>query len=104
MGWSNYIIIPSLKLKIEINRNIEEGVAYPDLPDEPYCDIHKPLKSTTLSDIGDLVSYYKKVPYIEYKDELLIIWLNYRGIKYIILSEADKRLEQYKGYNILNII
>lgn len=102
MGWSNYVIIPEWKMMFEVSKYIDEEAEYPTLTGEPLCDTHKPIKDVTLSDIGDLIYYSKKVPYIEYKDELLIMWLNYREIEHIIISENDERLKQYKNYKVVH--
>jgi hypothetical protein len=97
-----YVIIPSLKLAIEISRNIEEE-EYPDLTDEPFCDVHKPLKDITLSDMGNLIQYYEKVPYIDDKDSFILHWLEHRDIEYELIDEYkfEENKEKYKDYNIL---
>lgn len=123
MGWSNYIIIDSLKLVIETNREVDDIEHYEKdaltkmiNTEDDDCfvdDISTDMRDKKISDItiGDLTSLYnahKNASIIigMHCDKFLLYWLKTRRIDYKIKSEHGINIQQYNdnGYTILKRI
>ena len=121
MGWSNYVVIPKLKLAIEVSREIDEGDNY-EYEDqaEKFFDItkfimeevsfecfEKPLHEITLEDLTDVLRIAKEsadtLMYLYHLDKLLIYWLISRNIKFEIISEFqfNERKDEFKDFKII---
>ena len=123
MGWTNFIIIPKLKLIIEISRQIDEISDYQKnalnfLTDEEriyeieeYNIENKYSKDLTIKDLTQMFSVYEQANGISgmESDKFFLYWLETKGIEYIIESEftikENNKLESYKneGYTILRM-
>ena len=124
MGWTNYIVIPSLKLAIEISRNVDdiydhesEGLENVVNKDDiyggecgdgelEYVDIGNiEINKLTVRHISTLYRAYETVRSIEGidVDKLLLFWLKNRMIEYYIKSEFDVNVEKLKsdGYIVI---
>jgi len=121
MSWSNYIIIPKLKLIIEVSRDIDEGEYY-EYEDEAknffdlieyireefdYDSLETPLKSITLKDLSHILQVARKsvdaLLHIYDYDYLLIYWLISRNIKFEIMNEFEfnEKKNKFKDYKII---
>lgn len=114
MGWSNFIIIPDMKLVIETNRDVEEFEDYrkraledaiSEEPDELAEMDDVKITDMTLRDLKALYTAYERMQAIagfEY-DKLLLFWLDDRNIHYEIKSEHQVDTEEYEnnGYHII---
>jgi len=123
MGWTNFIIIPKLKLIVETSRQIDEIPDYQKnaldfLTDEEriyeiekYDIKNKIVKNISIEDISQLFSIYEQANNIVgmESDKFLLYWLETKGIEYEIKSESqikeNNKLESYKneGYTILRM-
>jgi hypothetical protein len=120
MGWSNYIIIPKLKLIVEVSRNIYEIPEHQKksldyltdeerlFEQEEYGVENKNIKSISLKDITLLFNIYGYANNISgmNPDKFFLYWLESKNIKYEILSEfeiSDKLEEYKKTYTILRL-
>jgi len=124
MGWTNYIIIPKLKLIVETGRNISESHDYQNEAldyltaeerafdeDEEREMSNISITDITMKDISLLYTMYEKSRLISEMepDRLFLYWLESKGISYEILSEFDildsGKMEQYikSGYTILRM-
>lgn len=116
MGWSNYLILPKLKLAIEISRHTEELEEYrryalEEAIGEESIDLDEmdqvKLTEITLKDLTVLYTAYDRMQRIagmEY-DKLLLFWLEHRDIDYEVKSEHQVNIDEYKkkGYKIIRI-
>ena len=116
MGWSNYIIIPDMKLAIQTTRYVEELEDYikkaledaiDEEPDELAEMDNVKITDVTLRDLKALYTAHERMRSIaefEY-DKLLLFWLENRDIRYEIKSEYQVDIDEYKndGYNIIEI-
>ena len=116
MGWSNYIIIPSWKIIIETNRNVQDIEDYiKEAIDKmiDYCiDIgvdNSDLKVSdiTVKDLCALASAYDNASALSQLDvdKIFLYWLERKNIEYEIKSEYNVDIKQYEenGYNIIRI-
>ncbi len=123
MGWTNFIIIPKLKLIIETSRQIDEIPDYQKnalnfLTDEEriyeieeYDIENKYTKDLTVKDLTQIFSVYEQANNISgmESDKFFLYWLETKGIDYEIESEfvikENNKLESYKndGYTILRM-
>lgn len=118
MGWTNYIIIPKLKLIVETNRSINEISDYQkkslnylineDRYEEDQDIENKNIKNISIKDLTLMFNIYEKSTDIVGLecDKFLLYWLELRNIKYKILSEfeiSDKLEEYEKTHTILRI-
>ncbi len=123
MGWTNFIIIPKLKLIIEIRRQIDEIPNYQKnalnfLTDEEriyeieeYDIENKYTKDLTVKDLTQIFSVYEQANNISgmESDKFFLYWLETKGIDYEIESgfviKENNKLESYKndGYTILRM-
>lgn len=113
MGWSNYVIIPKLKVAIEISRYADRENLYmeelEDLLNEVdnfnFEILDKKPQELTLGDLTSLVSLAKKSIVLEEIciDYFLLWWLELRGIKHEVISEFvfDKKKEEFKDYMVI---
>lgn len=118
MGWSNYIIIPKLKLIVETTRNINELHDYQKKALDYLTDEERiydtdeeqevgdiPIQDVTVQDISLLYTIYdqaNKISEME-PDKFFLYWLESKGIDYEILTEFDigDKLEEYKNTYII---
>lgn len=122
MGWTNFIIIPKLKLVIEISRHINELDDYQKkaidylIDEERYEDgdeyiENKNIKNISIKDLTRLFNTYEQANSIAgmEPDKLFLYWLKNKNIDYEIKSEFEvrenKELEKLKadGYKILRM-
>ena len=119
MGWTNFIIVPKLKLVIEISRNINELDDYQKkaldylTDEERYEDDNdylenKSAKNISIKDLTRLFNTYEQANNLAgmESDKFFLYWLESKGIDYEIKSEfelAGGKFEQYKTeeYKIL---
>jgi hypothetical protein len=114
VGWQNFIIVPSLKLAVEVSRQIdgdsverlsnsivqlfdEEASVY-DLLDEPFSK----LSSKNFSEIVKKASCAEDLSG-KYFDDLFAVWLKLRKIDFQIISEFDFEKLDKKGLKILRM-
>ncbi len=113
MGWSNFIIIPSLNIAVEVSRHLQdledyEEQAFDYLTSEEFdegIDIeNRTIKDLTVRDLATLFTAYdhtNALKGLDY-DKLLLVWLKSRGIDYEIKPEYEiekEKLEE-EGYKI----
>ncbi len=121
MGWSNYIIIPKLKLIVEISRNINESYDYQKKALDYLTDEERLYDTTEEREIGNistkdisikdltvLYSIYEQATLLSEMepDRFFLYWLESKGLQYEIKSEFDiddKMKEYKKTYTILRI-
>lgn len=114
MGWSNFIIIPSLNIAIEISRHLQdmedyEEKAFDYLTSEEVderIDIEKrKIKDLTVRDLATLFTAYDSTNSLKGLDynKLLLVWLKSRGISYEIKSEyeIDRENLETEGYKLI---
>lgn len=123
MGWSNFIIIPRLKLLIEIPREIDEIRYYEEsaikrVIDEENIDYDDHFEGDDVANMGDvlinkitikdLTELYKRYDIVQSLagmdyNKLLLFWLKNRGIDFEIKSEynIDKNEYEKEGYMII---
>jgi hypothetical protein len=126
MGWVNYVVVPSHKLALEINRhsgeleehekNTLDSIIGIEEFDEPGIDINsRRLKrekdgrlnlSLNLGQLRKLIKSYEQAETIKAMglDKLLMYWLKKKNIEYEIISEhvlADKGYAN-QGWIIIN--
>ena len=109
MGWSNYIVIPKLKLLIEVSRNVEdiedyEEAAIDKVIDEDNIDYDAHCEGENVIDMGDvsiskitikdLTELYKSYDMVQSLsgmdyNKLLLYWLKGRDIEFSVKSEYD---------------
>ena len=114
MGWSNFIIIPSLKIAVEVSRDLRDLEDYEEkafyyLTSEEFdegIDIEsRKIKDLTVRDLTTLFTTYDSTNSLKGLDynKLLLVWLKSRGIDYEVKSEYDidkEKLEE-EGYKII---
>jgi len=103
MGSTNFIVMDKLKLAIEINRNANDDIEYPEYEFEvPETEVK--LSEIKVSDIGKVFDYISNVPQILNDDEFLLLWVQRRGYDYKIISETEfyETDKKYDNYKILN--
>ena len=123
MGWSNYIIIPDLKLVIEVTRDVsdiedfecdavgnsisEDNFEHTDhVEGEDAIDIEDvPIHKITIKDLAELHRRYDMIQSLTGMDynKLLLYWLKKREIEFNIRPEHGINLKEYEkeGYNIV---
>ena len=116
MGWSNFIIIPKLKLVVETSRyvDVEDSVHFFDNLKELIQESEKiPIEifdvkysDMTISDVSKIVSVAEKSSYTFSdfdRDLLLLAWLEYNNMDFEIVSEFNFNEQKYKkgGYKII---
>ena len=103
MGWTNFIIIPKLKLIVEVSRQIDEIPDYQKnalnfLTDEEriyeiekYDIENKYTKDLTVKDLTQIFSVYEQANNISgmESDKFFLYWLETRGVDYEIKSEFE---------------
>lgn len=111
MGWSNYIIIPKLKIIVETNREIDDIESYQkesidEIVDEENIDdgVYLDLENVKINDITikDLALLYKDHEIMQcvrgiHIDRLLLYWLQNKGIDFEVKSEHNIDKEKYKS-------
>ena len=116
MGWTNYIVIPKLKLVVETSRYVDEVDEYfvnafkqleVYVDAEDYIDISeikvKDLNLKVLSELIKAYDIYIKLSGWEYPEKILLLFLELRNIDYEIIPEWDFKEKKYKGYTILRL-
>ncbi len=114
MGWSNFIIIPSLNIAIEVSRYLQdledyEEKAFSYLTSEEFdegIDIENwTIGDLTVRDLATLFTSYENTNALKGMDydKLLLVWLKSRGIDYEIKAEyeIDKKKLEEEGYKII---
>lgn len=115
MGWSNYVIVPTLKLLIEVSRDVD------NIKDYEIEDINKAIgeenlyyeddsvdmgnikiNDITIKDLTFLYDGYKIVQAIAglNANKLLLFWLKSREIDHEVKSQFDINIDELKteGY------
>jgi len=114
MGWVNFIVVPKLKLAVETSRHLDElhdfrieamEKLFKDEEESLLDMLEKKYSDLTLEDLNNLINMAKitdKLMDIEL-DELLLLWLHFKDIKYEIVSEYnfDKEKAKKEGYVII---
>ena len=113
MGWSNYIVIPKLKLLIEVSRftkcesyEIQAlNKLFDDSIDELDTDDMK-VADLTLKDLVILTTNHNtlsNINTIDSSDVLFLYWLYSKNIDYEIENETIVDFERYEkdGYTVL---
>ncbi len=122
MSWTNFIIIPKLKLVVEINRQINELNDYQKKAldyltdeeryenDDEYIE-NKNIKNISIKDLTKLFNTYEQSNNLAgmESDKFFLYWLGNKEIEYEIKSEFEindkgelKRLKN-DGYKILRM-
>lgn len=118
MGWSNFIIIDTLKLVIETNREVDDIEDYEKDALSKMTDIDEfydmdtdidmqdiKINEISIGNLAVLYNAYKNASSITdmHRDKFLLYWLTVKEIEYDIKSEHNIDLEYYieNGYNIL---
>jgi hypothetical protein len=123
MGWSNYIIIPKLKLLVEVSRDVCDIADYEKTAIEKAIDENNigynghfdgdntvdmgdvPINNITIKDLTELYKIYDIMQSIAGMDcdKLLLFWLKRRGIEFSIESEHNIDVSKYdkEGYLII---
>lgn len=118
MGWSNYLVVPQLKLVVELPREENELKGYVKeafdnvlkIKDENEC--LEDLTSTTINNLdlntlSILVNSHKLVDDLSCVEltDFLLYWLDSKGIEFAIHNEYEKELDieelKNKGYIVL---
>lgn len=108
MGYTHYVVIPKHKLLIEVKREIDktdEKYNFGLLSDEFHIDLDVPYKNLKLDALYKLIKYYDESTKYFNLDELLIGWLNGRGIDYEVITEyyySDNK-DKYLDYLIIDM-
>lgn len=112
VGWTNFIIVPSLKLAVECSRQIDEesaknlSVTIKELFDEEnsVCDIleepHAKISAKNWSAILEKAATADKLSG-HYHDYLLAVWLLLRKTDFQIISEFDFEKFNKTGFKVL---
>lgn len=118
MGWTNFIVIPKLRLIIETSRHLDDLHDYrkevldyfsdeDNTPDEDISIGDISVKKLSVSNLTLLYNIYEKSDKLFgiYTDEFILYWLKSRNIKYEIISEHNIDLELYEKdeYTILRM-
>src|SRR3972149_616940 len=114
MGWSNFIIIPSLNVAIEVSRDLHDLANYEEKAfeyltseesDEGIDIENRTIRDLTVRDLATLFTAYDKTNALKGLDynKLLLVWLKSRGIDYEIKSEyeIDREKLEKDGYKII---
>jgi hypothetical protein len=114
MGWSNYIVIPSLKIAVETSRHVQDLLDWQektldnilDNEDEGFDPSEVKLEDLNLEHLSILVDAYSqlgKLKTLQHKDELLIYWLKKSEMDYELVSEHSFEAKDYekKGFKII---
>ncbi len=118
MGWTNFIIVPKLKLIVQTHREVSRLNGYisdglssliEGLDEEIVESIlERNYKKFTLNDLSILVEVFKSVYSLGNIsiDYLLLYWLENRGIDYSIvtefeLDEGEELKYREEGYTII---
>ena len=115
MGWSNYLIVPELKLVVKISRHIqfedyEEKALDSIFNDHDDFASMEPCKKVTdlsVKDLGTMMKAYDdlmSIYCIGDPVELLMYWLKKKGIDYEIKHEDDIDLNTLEelGFTIMD--
>ena len=114
MGSYNYIIVPKIKLIIEVNSSIDEDNLDFDVFEkflkevENFDDdiLEKKYKDLTLKDLAGLINVSDNT-YIfdEIYNKLFLYWIKIRELEFEIISEYSFDKEKYlkKGYHYLGL-
>lgn len=117
MGWSNYIIVPQLKLIVETNREVEDIEFYQkesldkileeeDIDDGVYLDLENvKVCDITIKDLALLYRDHEVMQCVRgiHIDRLLLYWLKIKEIDFDVKSEhtLDKEKYESEGYIII---
>lgn len=123
IGWSNYVVIPKLKLLIEITRDVsgiedyecdvidnainEDNFEYAQhVEGEEIVDIEDvTIHKITIKDLAELHRRYDIVQSLTGIDrvKLLLYWLKSRSIEFSIESEHNIDIDKYnkEGYVVI---
>lgn len=112
MGWSNYIIIPELKIAIEVSRYVEDieeyekDALYEITEDKEVEDVENvKVRDITVKDLTTLYNAHEIVSSLTgfEIDKLFLFWLQNRGIEYNIKSESEDTPSKLKdeGYTVI---
>lgn len=110
MGWTNFVIIPKLKLAVEISRSIDELDEWEEESIEKALYFYeeeipnKKITGLTFDDakiLGEAVKILNNIP--EDRDVLFLFWLKKRNVEYEIISEMklEEEKEKYKNYTFV---
>lgn len=112
MGWTNFIIIPRLKLVFEISKNVSELMDYKkdalldiDSEEEPVDVLDTKFSDLTVDNLATLTTGYRKYTNLMNisSNEMFLYWLESNGIDYEIVSEYNIQLDDYKKKNYIII-
>ena len=119
MGWSNYIIIDSLKIVVETNREVGDIEMYREealdkiinTEEDTYIndkilDIENvKISELSIGHISILHDAFNDISsiYGMHIDKFLLFWLKKKGIKFEVESENSINIQEYKdnGYIVL---
>lgn len=114
MGWCNYIIIPKLKLVVEVSNSVNmddveifigDFKKFIDLVEDFDSEIfEKKFKDIAMGDFSKLVGLSESAnsTFLDFSDVLgLFLFLDLYSIEYEIISEFDLKKEKYKGYKFM---
>ena len=119
MGWSNYIIVDSLKIVVETNREVQDIEMYRedalnkiiDIEEDTYIDDNifdiNNIKISELSigHLSILCNAFEDMSniYGMHIDKFLLFWLKKKDIKFEVESENSVNVQEYidNGYIVL---
>ena len=116
MGFSNYIIIPKLELKIEVSRHFDEDEELSENIDRLQKSLeelgednslHKTFGDLTLIDMNNILNCANAADNIDFEcfDVAgLVLFLNSYGIPFEIIGETnEEELNKYNDYKSIRI-
>ena len=125
IGWSNYVVIPKMKLLIEVTREISgiadyECVAIDDAISEDNFEYAEHVEGQEIVDIEDVIIHkitikdlaelHRRYGIVQSlagidRGKLLLYWLKSRSIELSIESEHNIDIDKYnkEGYVVIHI-
>lgn len=115
MGWTNFIIIPKLKLIVETSRYLDEDKAdrfsesleklINKVEDFNFEILETKYSDLSVNDLSKIVNLASSCWFLDELnlDILLLAWLKKENIDFNIVSEFDFEEKDYKGYLIIRI-
>jgi hypothetical protein len=112
MGWSNFIVVPSMKLAVEVSRNIDEDCVeqYSKVIGKLFDEdssigevLERTLNKLTTKQVAEIVEKAVTADSLVglYYDNLFPVWLKMRHITFQIVNAFDFEKLDTKGMKII---
>jgi hypothetical protein len=112
MGWSNFIVVPSMKLAVEVSRSIDEDCVeqYSKVIGRLFDEdgsigevLERTLNKLTTKQVAEIVDKAVTADSLVglYYDNLFPVWLKLRHITFQIVNEFDFEKLDTKGMKII---